>query len=63
METDAGLLAIEKVEREKREAEQEAMRLDIEAHKGLGRNEVCKCGSGLKYKKCCLKRIQGYYTK
>lgn len=21
---------------------------------GLGRNEPCHCGSGLKYKKCCL---------
>jgi uncharacterized protein YecA (UPF0149 family) len=60
METDAGLLAIEKVEREKREAEQEAMRLDIEKHRHIGRNEACPCQSGLKYKKCCLKRIQSY---
>ncbi|MFW2167769.1 SEC-C metal-binding domain-containing protein [Enterobacter cloacae complex sp.6722794] len=21
----------------------------------LGRNEPCHCGSGIKYKKCCLK--------
>lgn len=21
----------------------------------IGRNEICPCGSGLKYKKCCLK--------
>jgi len=25
----------------------------------VGRNDPCPCGSGLKYKKCCLKRQQG----
>ena len=25
----------------------------------VGRNEVCPCGSGRKYKKCCLERAQG----
>lgn len=24
------------------------------AHKKVGRNDPCPCGSGLKYKKCCL---------
>lgn len=23
--------------------------------KGIGRNDICRCGSGIKYKKCCLK--------
>ena len=23
----------------------------------IGRNDLCPCGSGLKYKKCCMKRI------
>ncbi len=23
----------------------------------IGRNALCPCGSGLKYKKCCLKRV------
>ena len=23
----------------------------------IGRNELCPCGSGLKYKKCCMKTI------
>ena len=25
-----------------------------EKFKGTGRNEICPCGSGKKYKKCCL---------
>ena len=25
----------------------------------LGRNELCWCGSGVKYKKCCLARHRG----
>jgi uncharacterized protein YecA (UPF0149 family) len=24
----------------------------------VGRNELCPCGSGIKYKKCCLRFIQ-----
>ncbi len=24
---------------------------------GYGRNDLCPCGSGLKYKKCCLAKI------
>ena len=27
----------------------------IRKDKKPGRNEMCPCGSGLKYKKCCLK--------
>ena len=60
METDAGLLALEKQERELKEAAKQAMIEDIAADKGIGRNEPCKCKSGLKYKKCCLNRIQSY---
>jgi len=26
---------------------------------GLGRNEPCRCGSGKKYKKCCLSKDDG----
>jgi len=25
--------------------------------RGIGRNDPCPCGSGLKYKKCCLKKV------
>lgn len=29
----------------------------IATHKvGRGRNDLCQCGSGLKYKKCCLNK-------
>lgn len=24
----------------------------------LGRNDVCVCGSGIKYKKCCMKKYE-----
>lgn len=27
---------------------------DIAAHKKIGRNDPCPCGSGKKYKKCCI---------
>jgi len=26
----------------------------------LGRNSPCKCGSGKKFKNCCLKRVEAY---
>ena len=26
---------------------------------GLGRNEPCLCGSGLKFKECCMKKLKG----
>ena len=29
----------------------------IRTHKKIGRNESCACGSGKKYKNCCLKKI------
>jgi len=28
-----------------------------------GRNDPCPCGSGLKYKKCCLGRFEGEVVK
>ena len=29
--------------------------IELEKYKSLGRNEPCGCGSGRKYKKCCLR--------
>ncbi|HXF54652.1 MAG TPA: SEC-C metal-binding domain-containing protein [Hyphomicrobiaceae bacterium] len=29
----------------------------VRAHKKVGRNEPCPCGSGKKYKKCCLNAV------
>ena len=50
-------------EEERKEREREAARLAYEASKAgtvkrtkpkIGRNDPCPCGSGKKYKKCCL---------
>ena len=30
-----------------------AFEWEIRTHAKIGRNEKCKCGSGLKYKHCC----------
>jgi len=30
----------------------------IRAEPKVGRNDPCPCGSGLKFKKCCLKKIE-----
>lgn len=60
-ESDAGLIALEKYQKERREERIKEINADIEAHKHLGRNEKCSCGSDKKYKQCCLKRIQSYY--
>lgn len=38
----------------KRETPQKKMTDKIEHKRKLGRNEPCHCGSGIKYKKCCL---------
>jgi len=40
-------------------AEQEGTRRvskHVAEHGTIGRNELCPCGSGLKYKKCCLRK-------
>ena len=29
----------------------------------IGRNDPCSCGSGKKYKRCCLLKREDYYTK
>jgi preprotein translocase subunit SecA len=31
-------------------------RVPEDPNKGTGRNDPCPCGSGKKYKKCCIKR-------
>jgi len=30
-------------------------RVEVRTDKKIGRNEICPCGSGMKYKKCCIK--------
>lgn len=65
IEADAGQKAIDKQKREERERayqkkreEREKQRKEYEAYSQLGRNDKCICGSGLKYKKCCLHKFQ-----
>lgn len=38
---------------------QKGIREAIQAMGGVGRNDPCPCGSGLKYKKCHMKMIRG----
>lgn len=35
------------------------VRLSLRLPPKIGRNDYCPCGSGLKYKKCCLAKIEG----
>ena len=30
----------------------------VQEHKDIGRNDSCPCGSGKKYKKCCLGKVE-----
>lgn len=27
-------------------------------HLNIGRNDICPCGSGLKFKKCCINKLK-----
>lgn len=58
IENDAGQKAIDeervRLEKEERQRRKE----EVAKYHGLGRNESCRCGSGKKYKKCCLTKIQ-----
>lgn len=66
-ESDAGQKAIDEENKRIREAEmaerqriKDEQKAEASKYKSLGRNDICICGSGLKYKKCCLTRIQSY---
>lgn len=64
-EEDAGQKAINDA-REKRIHEQwkrdkqarEELKEEYTFYSSLGRNDICLCGSGKKYKKCCLKKFE-----
>lgn len=60
IESDAGQRAIDE-ERQayyrKRQEEREKLREEYKKFKGIGRNQTCPCGSGKKYKHCCLDRF------
>lgn len=66
-ESDAGQKQIDEAIRKKRMEELEGrrkirdeQRAEAAKYTKLGRNDACICGSGLKYKKCCLSRIKSY---
>ena len=54
IEGDAGLKHEEEVIEARRKVVKEEKRLEVLKYRDTGRNDVCLCGSGLKYKKCCL---------
>lgn len=66
-EDDAGQREIDE-EKEKKEylayverkRQREADMIQYQKFKNLGRNDTCACGTGKKYKKCCMNKYQSY---
>ena len=56
-EDDAGQIAIDEAERAGREATRAAEQEFKARYHGAQRNDKCRCDSGLKYKKCCLPKV------
>jgi hypothetical protein len=56
-EDDAGQEAIDTAERAARDAQRLANIEFKEQFRGAQRNDKCRCGSGNKYKKCCLPKV------
>ena len=56
-EDDAGQEAIDLEERAQREASRLAEQEFKAKYHGAQRNDKCRCDSGLKYKKCCLPKV------
>jgi uncharacterized protein YecA (UPF0149 family) len=64
IESDAGQNQIDEEKRKKRAEkiqkeleEKEQVKKDLIKFKGANRNDTCPCGSGIKYKKCCLNKV------
>lgn len=59
IENDAGQKRIDEEEKHLRDEaykkKKEEERQYNEKFKGISRNELCRCGSGKKFKKCCIK--------
>ncbi len=60
-ETQRVLLEEERLKRELREAKEVSLRRQVESSqsKRIGRNDPCPCGSGKKFKRCCIKKYGG----
>lgn len=67
-ESDAGQKDIDEEDKKIRDVQwEERRRIRVEQEEEaakyakLNRNDICICGSGIKFKKCCLPRIQTYH--
>lgn len=60
IESDAGLEKIEQHQRELEQQEKQRRKDEVAKYKNVSRNDLCICGSNLKYKKCCLSKITEY---
>jgi hypothetical protein len=60
IESDAGLLYEERVVNERMVAKRNERNAELQKFSKVNRNDICLCGSGLKYKKCCLKKHKEY---
>jgi len=58
IESDAGLEQEEKVIEDREREQRRLLKLEIEKFKNIQRNDICLCGSGQKYKKCCITKHQ-----
>jgi uncharacterized protein YecA (UPF0149 family) len=65
IESDAGQIQIDEELRKRREEkrqkefeEKEEIKKGLIKFKGANRNDTCPCGSGKKYKKCCLNKVE-----
>lgn len=59
IESDAGVIEQERINREKAKVAEIEAKKEFNTFKGIGRNDICRCGSNLKFKKCCFTKITG----
>ena len=66
-ESDAGQKTIDARKKEEREAEyaerhriRAEQKAEVKRFQNIERNDLCLCGSGKKYKKCCEPKIRNY---
>ena len=59
IEDDADFIRLAKIKQKERE-EYELLRERLVMYNGITRNDKCACGSRLKFKKCCLPRLEYY---
>lgn len=60
IEDDAGLIEVQNIAMQKRREERRKQQEEVLQYKQVNRNDTCLCGSGKKYKKCCLLKHNKY---